>query len=252
MAIDLAQHVAVAVAAFLASLVEFAEALTIVLAVGAVRGFRPALLGAAAAVFALLLLVAALGPLLAGVPITWLQMAVGILLLLFGMRWLRKAVLRAAGVIARRDEMSVYAVQSESLERNGPEADPADPVAIVTSFKAVLLEGLEVVFVVIAVGAAGNMLVPAAAGAVTALLLVGLLGLAVHHPLTRVPENALKLVAGVLLSSFGVFWIGEGAGLHWPAANLAVFALAGGFLGAAVLSILLARHLGARPARDGS
>jgi len=243
MAIDPAHGGAVAIAAFLASLVEFVEALTIVLAVGVVRGFRPALLGAGAGILLLALLVAALGPLLTKVPITWLQLAVGILLLLFGMRWLRKAVLRAAGVIAVHDEMALYAEESRALEAAGAGRDHWDPVALITSFKAVLLEGLEVIFIVIAVGAAGNMLLPAAAGAGAALVLVVLLGLALHRPLTRVPENSLKFAVGVLLSGFGAFWIGEGAGFHWPGGDLAVFGLAAGFLAAGILSVMLARRL---------
>ena len=237
-----ASSLSVALAAFLASLVEFVEALTIVLAVGTVRGWRPALLGAGAGVALLLALVAVFGPLLAAVPITWLQLVVGILLLLFGMRWLRKAVLRSAGVIALHDEAAIFDQETRLLRGAAPSAGVWDPIALVTSFKAVLLEGLEVIFIVIAVGSAGATLVPAAAGAGAAFLLVVALGLLVHRPLARVPENTLKFTVGVLLSGFGVFWIGEGGGLPWPGEDLAVLGLIGGFWLAALLAVQIAQR----------
>ncbi|GGF22213.1 hypothetical protein GCM10011611_30360 [Aliidongia dinghuensis] len=197
-------------AAFLASLVEFVEALTIVLAVGTVRGWRPALSGAALGVAALVLLVAVLGPGLSAIPLHYLQLAVGVLLLLFGARWLRKAILRGAGRIALHDETLAFAKESAALE------GAADFAALMTAFKAVLLEGLEVVFIVIAVGAAGGMLVPASIGAGIAGLVVLVLGVVVHRPLARVPENALKFTVGAMILSFGLFWTGEGLGLDWP------------------------------------
>ncbi|HER26120.1 MAG TPA: hypothetical protein ENI69_03325 [Rhodospirillales bacterium] len=232
----------VAIAAFLASVVEFVEALTIVLAVGTVRGWRPALIGAGAGAALLVVLVAIFGPLLSAVPITWLQLIVGILLLLFGMRWLRKAVLRSAGIIALHDEVAIYAKETKSLQIDGPPTGRWDPIALITSFKAVVLEGLEVIFIVIAVGSTGDALVPAAIGASAALLLVIVVGIAVHRPLARVPENTLKLTVGVLLSAFGVFWIGEGAGLPWPGEDLAIIGLIGGFLITALLAIQIARR----------
>lgn len=239
---------AVAAAAFLASLVEFVEALTIVLAVGTVRGWRPALAGAAAGAALLVVLIVAFGPLLGRVPIAWLQAAVGVLLLLFGMRWLRKAVLRAAGIVPRHDEAAAFAAEARAMREAGRPQGPWDAIALVTTFKAVVLEGLEVVFIVIAVGATGGALGPAAAGAGAALLLVVLLGLALHRPLARVPENALKMAVGVLLSAFGVFWVGEGAGLAWPGEDLALLALVPAFLAAALLAIALARWLAPGPA----
>lgn len=232
----------VAAAAFLASMVEFVEALTIVLAVGTVRGWRPALIGAGAGAVLLVVLVAIFGPLLSAVPITWLQMVVGILLLLFGMRWLRKAILRAAGVIALHDEDLIYAKETAALTIDGPARGTWDAVALITSFKAVVLEGLEVIFIVIAVGSAGDTLIPAAIGAGVALALVVLVGLLVHKPLANVPENTLKFTVGVLLSGFGVFWIGEGAGLMWPGEDLAIIGLIAGFLVAALIAVRLARH----------
>ena len=232
-----------ATAAFLASLVEFVETLTIVLAVGTVRGWRPALLGAATGTGLLIVLVLAFGPLLSRIPISWLQAVVGALLLLFGMRWLRKAVLRAAGIVPLHDEAAAFADETRLMRQAGRSHGPWDAIALVTTFKAVVLEGLEVVFIVIAVGAAGDALIPASFGAAVALLLVIALGLFLHRPLARVPENALKFVVGVLLSAFGIFWVGEGMGLAWPGEDLALFALVPGFLAAAFVAIALARRL---------
>ncbi len=240
--IDWAHSGAVVIAAFLASLVEFVEALTIVLAVGTVRGWRPALIGAGAGVLLLVALVAILGPLLSRLPIAWLQMTVGILLLLFGMRWLRKAVLRSAGIIALHDEAAIFDEETKSLQGDGVALGPWDPIALVTSFKAVVLEGLEVIFIVIAVGSAGDTLVPAAIGAGAALAVVVAVGLMVHRPLAQVPENTLKFTVGVLLSGFGVFWLGEGAGLAWPGEDLAIVGLIAGFMAAALLAVQLARR----------
>lgn len=240
--IDWAHSGAVVIAAFLASLVEFVEALTIVLAVGTVRGWRPALIGAGAGVLLLVALVAILGPLLSRLPIAWLQMTVGILLLLFGMRWLRKAVLRSAGIIALHDEAAIFDEETKSLQGDGVALGPWDPIGLVTSFKAVVLEGLEVIFIVIAVGSAGDTLVPAAIGAGAALAVVVAVGLMVHRPLAQVPENTLKFTVGVLLSGFGVFWIGEGAGLAWPGEDLAIVGLIAGFMAAALLAVQLARR----------
>jgi Ca2+/H+ antiporter, TMEM165/GDT1 family len=239
--IDWTHAGAATLAAFLASLVEFVEALTIVLAVGTVRGWRPALAGAAAGMGVLVALVAALGPLLRAVPIAWLQAAVGVLLLLFGMRWLRKAVLRAAGVIALHDEQAAYAKETSLLRSAAAPPGPWDALALVASLKAVVLEGLEVVFIVLAVGAGAGRLLPAMAGAGAALLAVVALGLAVHRPLARVPENALKFAVGVLLSAFGVFWLGESAGFAWPGGDLAILGLAAGFAGVALLAVAACR-----------
>jgi uncharacterized membrane protein len=239
--IDWAHAGATVLAAFLASMVEFVEALTIVLAVGTVRGWRPALSGAAIGAVALAALVAVLGPVLGLVPIAWLQTTVGVLLLLFGMRWLRKAVLRSAGVIPLHDEAAAYAAETRALRATGPSHGSWDAVALVVSFKAVVLEGLEVVFIVLAVGAAAGRLVPAAAGAGAALAVVILLGLAVHRPLAQIPENTLKFAVGVLLSSFGVFWIGEGVGFAWPGADMAILGLIAGFLVTALVAAALNR-----------
>lgn len=226
-------------AAFLASLVEFVEALTIILAVGTVRGWRPALLGTVAGVALLAALVTLLGPSLQMIPLAALQLVIGTLLLLFGMRWLRKAVLRAAGVMPLRDEAAAYAKEVASLRRT---AVGRDIVPAMTSFKAVVIEGLEVVFIVIAVGSSGNMLVPASLGAAAAGSLVILLGLALHRPLAQVPENTLKFTVGVLLSAFGVFWFGEGLDLHWPGDDLSIVGLVIAFLAVALACVRAARR----------
>jgi len=232
-------------AAFLSSLVEAVEALTIVLAVGTVRGWRPAGLGAVAGLALLALIVLALGPLLDRVPLNLLQLAIGILLLLFGMRWLRKAILRAAGVIPLHDEAIAYATETAQL-REQASLDNArlDWLAALASFKAVVLEGLEVVFIVIAVGAGRGLIIPASVGAIAACLLIAGVGFAVHQPLARVPENTLKFVVGVMLSAFGVFWIGEGFGVDWPGEDIAIIVFAALFLLVALAAVNLTRRSG--------
>jgi uncharacterized membrane protein len=237
-------HVGPAVtAAFLASLVEAVEALTIVLAVATVRGWRPAGLGALAGLASLVLIVVGLGPLLHLVPLHLLQLAIGVLLLLFGLRWLRKAILRAAGIIALHDETAAFTAETAELRAQASRrAVRLDWLAALASYKAVLLEGLEVVFIVIAVGAGRGLLVPASAGALAACVLVAGIGLALHRPLARVPENTLKFAVGVMLSAFGVFWTGEGLGVAWPGADLAIAAFAALFLFAGLAAVPLARR----------
>jgi len=229
-------------AAFLASLVEFVEALTVVLAVGATRGWRPALAGSAAALLTLAILVVALGPALSRIPLATVQLVVGTLLLLFGLRWLRKAILRAAGLVPLHDEAAAYAAETELLIRS-PRLFFAgwDTVAVTASFKIVMLEGVEVVFIVIAIGAVGGLLVPASIGAAAALLLVVALGVALHRPLARIPENTLKFLVGALLSAFGAFWVGEGAGLAWPGADWSILVLIAAFLALALSMVALCR-----------
>jgi uncharacterized membrane protein len=230
-------------AAFLASLVEAVEALTIVLAVATVRGWRPAGFGALAGLAVLALIVAALGPLLGHVPLRLLQFVIGVLLLLFGMRWLRKAILRAAGVIPLHDEAKAFATETAELREQARRNEARlDLIAALTTFKAVLLEGLEVVFIVIALGAGRGMLVPASAGAVAACLAVAVVGLIVHRPLARVPENALKFAVGIMLSAFGVFWTGEGLGVAWPGSDFAIVGFAAIFLAVSAAAVALARR----------
>jgi uncharacterized membrane protein len=241
-----------AVAAFLASLVEFVEALTVVLAVGVVRGWRGSLAGAALGLGVLVVLTAALGPALTRIPLHVVQLVVGALLLLFGLRWLRKAILRATGVIPLHDETASYAKETAELSRFGAAVSAFDRIAVATSFKIVMLEGIEVVFIVIAIGAGGALLVPAAAGAGLALVVVVALGFLLHRPVATVPENTLKFVVGVLLTAFGTFWLGEGIGAAWPGEDWSLLALIVGFLVTAVVGVGLARLVVAQAAPQRS
>jgi Ca2+/H+ antiporter, TMEM165/GDT1 family len=208
-------------AAFFASTVEIVEAFTIVLAVAMLRGWRPAAFGTVTALVVLAGLIALLGPLLNAVPVEALQLAIGTLLLLFGLSWLRKASLRHAGVIPLHDEDAIFAAETAQLENAARRRQTRlDWLAGMTALKAVLLEGLEVVFIVVAVGAGGRLLLPAALGAAIACALVLAIGVVIHRPLARVPENALKFGVGIMLSAFGVFWTGEGLGVPWPGQDL--------------------------------
>jgi uncharacterized membrane protein len=236
-------------AAFLASLVEFVEALTVVLAVGTIRGWPSALLGAGSGLAVLLGIVLALGPALTRIPIDSVQLVVGTLLLLFGMRWLRKAILRYAGVIPLHDEAATFEEKTQSLRSVGGNGLQWDAVAIGTAFKITMLEGLEVIFIVIAFGAGGaGLLIPASIGAIAALLLVILLGLLIHKPLSTVPENTLKFIVGVLLSAFGTFWVGEGLGLAWPGNDWSILSLTLGFCLFGLAAVpLCRRRAGFRP-----
>jgi len=230
-------------AAFLSSVVEVVEAFTIVLAVATVRGWRPASLGALAGLALLALIVIAFGPLLGLIPLGALQFAVGLLLLLFGMRWLRKAILRGAGIVALHDEALAFVAETAELREQAQRRETRlDWLAGLASFKAVLLEGLEVVFIVIAVGAGRGLIVPASLGALAAAALVLGAGLLVHRPLARVPENALKFAVGVMLSAFGVFWVGEGLGVPWPGEDLAIPAIALLFLLTALVGVRAAQR----------
>jgi uncharacterized membrane protein len=227
--------------AFLASAVEMVEALTIVLGVGLVRGWRSPLIGVAAATVVLAALVAALGPALRVIPIGTLRLVVGALLLAFGMQWLRKAILRSSGYTALHDEDETFRREREEAAAAGDERRAGlDWYAFTVAFKGVLLEGLEVVFIVISFGSAQHRVGLAAAGAAAALVLVVVAGVLARGPLAQVPENTIKFVVGLLLTSFGCFWGAEGAGVHWPGDELSLLGVIG-FLG--VLSFALVRVL---------
>ena len=229
--------------AFLASLVEVVEAFTIILAVSTLRGWRPAALGTVTALALLGLLIVLLGPLLDRVSLHLLQLIIGVLLLLFGMGWLRKAILRAAGTIPLHDEDAIFAAESAQLaEATGQRRVSLDWIAGLAAFKAVLLEGLEVAFIVIAVGAGRGLLWPAALGALAACLAVLTVGVIVHKPLAKVPENTLKFGVGVMLSAFGVFWTGEGLGIDWPGQDVALVAFAALFLGVGLMTASVLRR----------
>jgi uncharacterized membrane protein len=208
---------------FLACAVEAVEALTIVLAAGVSRDWRSALQGVAAGLALLAVIVAALGPALTSVPLNALRLVVGGLLLVFGLQWLRKAVLRASGFKAVHDEEAIYARRvAEARAAQGGRSGRVDWYAFTLSFKGVVLEGLEVVFIVLTFGANQGSVPLAALGAGAAVLTVVLAGVAVRAPLARVPENTMKFVVAVMLTSFGCFWGAEGAGAHWPGQDAAL------------------------------
>ncbi len=208
------------VSAFLASAVEMVEALTIVLAAGLARGWRSSLTGVAAATVSLAVIVAALGPALRVVPLNGLRLVVGSLLLVFGLQWLRKAILRASGFKALHDEDAIFALELEQA-RDAPagERGSLDWYGFTLAFKGVLLEGLEVAFIVLTFGSTQGSIWLAALGAAVALVLVAGVGIAVRAPLARVPENSMKFAVGVMLTTFGIFWSTEGAGAHWPGSD---------------------------------
>jgi uncharacterized membrane protein len=227
--------------AFLASAVEMVEALTIVLAAGIARGFRSALTGTGAAVLVLAVVVAALGPALTVVPIDALRLVVGALLLVFGLQWLRKAILRASGLKALHDEDAIFARELEEARTAGRDLRAGvDSYGFVLAFKGVLLEGLEVAFIVLTFGSTQGSIPLAAAGAAAAVILVAGVGIAVRAPLARVPENAMKFAVGLMLTSFGIFWSAEGAGAHWPGGDVS---LPGVIVFVCLMSALLVRLL---------
>ena len=203
--------------AFLASAVEFVEALTIVLAAGLTRGWRASLTGLAAATVALAAIVAALGPALKLIPIDALRLVVGALLLAFGLQWLRKAILRASGYKPLHDEAAIFAREAEEARSATSDVRAGlDWYGFTLAFKGVLLEGLEVAFIVVTFGSTQGNIGLAALGAGIALVLVATVGVLVRAPLSRVPENTMKFTVGVMLTTFGIFWATEGVGAHWP------------------------------------
>jgi len=231
-------------AAFLASAVEMVEALTIVLAVGVTRGWRSTLIGVGTATAVLAVVIAALGPALSRLPIDTLRVAIGGLLLVFGLQWLRKAILRAGGAKARHDEEEIFAEELAEARRAGTsERAGLDWYSFTVAFKGVFLEGLEVAFIVVTLGSSQHKVGLAALGALAALVVVGLVGLKVHAPLSRVPENTMKFAVGVMLTSFGTFWAGEGTGVHWPGSDAALLGLVAGVL---TLSLVLVAAVDAR------
>jgi uncharacterized membrane protein len=231
------------ISTFLASSVEMVEALTIVLAVGLTRGWRSALLGSGAALVVLAAVVAVLGPAVGHVPLAPLRLFVGALLLIFGLQWLRKAILRAGGLKALHDEDAIYRTAVEQARNTTSTGRETDWYSFSVAFKGVFLEGFEVVFIVITFGASAHQLGPAAAGAFAAVIIVGTLGIALRAPLARVPENTMKFVVGIVVTSFGTFWGAEGAGIRWPggdSALLGVVALVA--LSSIGLVLVLRRH----------
>lgn len=231
-------------ASFLACAVEAVEALTIVLAVGITRGWRSTLIGAGLATLALGALIAALGPALSRIPIDALRVTVGTLLMVFGLQWLRKAILRASGFKALRDEEALYRAEVEEARSAETKAGAGlDWYAFTLSFKGVFLEGLEVAFIVLTFGSSHGSIPLAALGAGAALLTVVVAGILVHQPLTRVPENSMKFSVGLMLATFGIFWSAEGAGIEWPGEDLAILGILGFLTSASFTLVYLLRRI---------
>jgi uncharacterized membrane protein len=247
------QEFGLAISVFLACTVEAVEALTIVLAVGATRSWRSAFTGVAAALVALAALTGALGPALTSLPINALRVAVGGLLLVFGLQWLRKAILRASGLKALHDEAAAFQKQTQAAEAAGAvDANRIDPYAFTVAFKGTFLEGLEVVFIAITFGANQHNVGLAAVAAVAAVLVVVLAGVAIHAPLSKVPENTMKLGVGVMLTSFGTFWGGEGAGAHWPGGDASLLVIIPATLLFSLATVALLRRAQAASVGDTS
>jgi uncharacterized membrane protein len=235
--------------AFLAATVEMVEALTIVLAVGVTRGWRAALIGVGAGVVALAIVVGALGPsLVTYVPLDALRVVIGTLLLIFGLQWLRKAILRSSGLKAMHDEAAIYDREVASLQ-----VDPAtagfDWMGFTVAFKGVFLEGLEVAFIVLTFGTNDGRFDIPIAGAIAGLVLVVGTGLLVHQPLSRVPENTIKWVVGIMLGAFGTFWVGEGAGVDWALSDGMILVLAAVYLALGMALAWALRPRVTRPVR---
>ncbi len=230
----------VLVAALLASSVEFVEALTIVLAVGTVSGFRPAMKGTLWAILALVAITTVLGAgVLRFVPVSVLRGLIGALLLLFGVKWLRKAILRFAGRKALHDETAAFTKEVSRLRQSG--GNPFEAQA--TAFNGVLLEGLEVVVIVVTMGSGANAYPSAIAGAAIGLMVVVTAGILLRAPLARVPENVMKFVVGIMLTSFGTFWAGESVGVLWPASDASIILLVAGYLLVSWLSVFRLKQM---------
>jgi uncharacterized membrane protein len=243
----------VVLGAFLASGVEMVEALTIVLGVGIVRGWRSTLIGAGSAAVVLALLVAALGPALRHIPIGSLRLVVGALLLAFGLQWLRKAILRSGGFKSMHDEDEAYREERARAAAAGDEQRAGlDWYSFTVAFKGVLLEGLEVVFIVIAFGSTEGHLGLAAAGAGLALALVLVAGVLARGPLSRVPENTIKFAVGLLLTTFGCFWAAEGAGVDWPGDELSLLGVLASLSAASFVLVRGLRRRRLSPAPAGA
>jgi uncharacterized membrane protein len=240
------QQIGLAISVFLACAVEAVEALTIVMAVGVTRSWRWALTGVGAGIVVLAVIVAALGPALTALPIDVLRVVVGGLLLVFGLQWLRKAVLRYAGLKALRDEDKEYASETDAARAAARASAGFDAYSFTIAFKGVLLEGLEVAFIVLTFGASQHDIGLAAAAAAVAVAVVLLAGVLVRAPLARVPENTMKFCVGVMLTSFGVFWGAEGAGASWPGGDAALLVI---IPGVALASLAMVRWLRRAPAQ---
>ena len=235
--------------AFLAAAVEMVEALTIVLAVGVTREWRSTFVGIFVALCALSVIIAVLGPALTLIPIDALRLVIGTLLLIFGLQWLRKAILRASGLKGLHDETAIYQrqlAQAQAAQRSVRAG--LDWYAFTLSFKGVFLEGLEVVFIVLTFGTTQGSIGLATLGVALAIVLVGIAGIVIHQPLSRVPENTMKFIVGVMLTSFGIFWGGEGVGVAWPGLDVSIPIIGVFVLACALLAGMLLRRRAAQVA----
>jgi uncharacterized membrane protein len=237
------------VSVFAACAVEAVEAATIVLAMGLTRGWRSALAGLAAALVVLAVVVALLGPALDAIPVDVLRGVVGVLLVIFGLQWLRKAILRAAGVMAMHDETAIFAEAEREARLAAPTIGAIDPYGFGIAFKGVLLEGIEVALIAVTFGSSAGNVGLAVIAAVAALVLVTLAAVAARAPLSRVPENTLKFGVGVMLTSFGVFWALEGAGVDWPGGEAALVVVVAVVLGISLALVAALRPRGTEQAR---
>ncbi|GMA66289.1 hypothetical protein NZD89_28950 (plasmid) [Alicyclobacillus fastidiosus] len=211
-------------ASFIGTFVEFVEALTIILAAGAIRGFKSSLLGAFSAAVILGALIAIIGtPLVHVIQLFWVQLFVGLFMLLFGIRWLRKAILRYSGMKALHNEAESYEKELKRQQATQKDANSTiDRFAFGTAFTGTFLEGLEAIFIVITFGLSAKAMSSAIVGAFAAMIVVVILGVTLRTPLTKVPENTLKFIVGVMLTSFGAFWLGESFGVAWPQKDLSI------------------------------
>jgi uncharacterized membrane protein len=241
-----ATELGLAVSVFLACAVEAVEALTIVLAVGTTRDWPSTLGGVGGATLVLAGICAALGPALTALPIDALRVVVGGLLLIFGLQWLRKAILRAAGLKALRDEEAEFGEETRAARAAGVAGAGFDPYSFTVAFKGVLLEGLEVAFIVVTFGANQRNVGLAAIAAGAAIAVVVATGVALRAPLARVPENAMKFAVGVMLTSFGTFWGAEGAGASWPGGDAALPVIIAALFGFSLLAVSRLRGRDAR------
>ncbi|MDU0206367.1 COG4280 domain-containing protein [Paenibacillus sp. MAH-36] len=240
-----------ALSSFLGTSVEFVEALTVILAVGAVRGWRSALIGAGAALAILALLVFAIGaPLVHMIHIGWVQLIVGLFMLLFGIRWLRKAILRYAGLKALHDEQESYEKELQRQQNAGQIRRGIDSFGFITSFSITFLEGMEAIFIVITLGTSGaNLMNASVLGASLGAVVVLVVGIIFRKPLIRVPENTMKFIVGLMLTSFGAFWVGEAFSVEWPQADLSIVYMAITLL---LFSWMIIRHCKSRMNRSAS
>ncbi|MCR8635049.1 COG4280 domain-containing protein [Paenibacillus radicis (ex Xue et al. 2023)] len=238
-------------ASFLGTAVEFVEALTIVLAVGVTKGWRSSLSGMALAILLLTALVVLFGvPLMSYVHVSAFQLVIGILMMMFGMRWLRKAILRYSGLKALHLENEAYEEELTRQKKEGTATKRMDWFGFTTTFNIVLLEGIEAIFIVLTLGLAANELSSAVLGSVIGIIVVIIAGILLRKPLAMIPENTMKFVVGLMLSSFGIFLVGEGVGVEWWHGDVSILVLMAALLLVSILSVGVLQNLQKRRVRN--